>query len=971
MTATLALGWALIHFAWQGTLVALALAVLLRLTRRASANTRYQLGVAALGAMLVLPIATAVRTYRSPSADAWVARASAVADAGRQLASGRENALSAGDLEVAARPSSAGLARSAAADAPPAAPRPSLRERLEPLLPTCVLLWFAGVLVLSLRLVGAWLGAQRFRTQGTAPAPEACLAAVRRLMDRLGVARAVEVLESTAVAVPAVIGAMRPVLLVPASALTGLTPQQLEVLLAHELAHIRRHDYLVNLAQSIVETLLFYHPAVWWVSGRVRAEREHCCDDLAVALCGDREFYVRALVGLEELRGAPALAAAASGGSLLERVQRLLAPALPHADATPRWQAGAIALSAALPLGVPTFSAPSAESFDAGPTTQVSDTVIIHPDPGQPLADRWTWAAERARAIGAGTYWVGFRVRKNPAIGDLLWMDRHATIVGDDITLSGRISGDFDGLRFPGVPLLPLIGEAPSDDLVQMFGFAGGALRRVHVASITLPVDLEGRPLFWLGAAADSESVPLLERLFGDARDVDLKGELVTAVGAHATAPVVVPVLLRWLESQEPHEVRAQAAEWLSTQPHRSALIALARAARTDRSADVRREAAEGAAEVPVEGAADTGVALARSLTDVDARREAVESLGGLTDPRSLAALIEIAQTDRDQDAAREAVESLGDRPNGDGAAGLLDLVRTGRSSDVRQEAVETLVAALPSDRAVVALADVARTDRDVDVQREAVESLGELEDGAGVATLLDLLRTHSVSDVRREVVETLAEALPPDSALAILKDVAANDTDVDVQRDAVESMGELKSTAAASAVRDVARSHPRTEVRQEAVETLGETMDPAQAIEALRAIVRDDPDEDVRLEAVETLGELEDLRALPFLVELARTHRSEEVRQEALEAYAYAAVPDSAAALLQEIAGSDPSESVRHDALERLGELDDGAGIPALIAIARSTDDREVRAKVLEILAESDDPRAVALIKQMLEVRE
>ena len=87
--------------------------------------------------------------------------------------------------------------------------------------------------------------------------------------------------------VPTVIGWLRPVVLVPASALAGMTPQQLEAILAHELAHIRRHDYLVNLLQTLVETLLFYHPAVWWLSRRIRIERENCCDDLAVSLCGD------------------------------------------------------------------------------------------------------------------------------------------------------------------------------------------------------------------------------------------------------------------------------------------------------------------------------------------------------------------------------------------------------------------------------------------------------------------------------------------------------------------------------------------------------------------------------------------------------------------------------------------------------------------------------------------------------------
>ena len=115
-------------------------------------------------------------------------------------------------------------------------------------------------------------------------------------------------------------------MLVPASSLSGLSAQQLEMILAHELAHIRRHDYLVNVLQSVAETLLFFHPAAWWVSRQIRIERENCCDDLAVGTCGNAVEYARALTVLEELRDRPALAVAASGGSLLERVKRLIGP---------------------------------------------------------------------------------------------------------------------------------------------------------------------------------------------------------------------------------------------------------------------------------------------------------------------------------------------------------------------------------------------------------------------------------------------------------------------------------------------------------------------------------------------------------------------------------------------------------------------------------------------------------------------
>src|SRR5262249_44302433 len=162
-------------------------------------------------------------------------------------------------------------------------------------------------------------------TRHARPARDAWQTLARRLSRALGVRHAVRLLESTAVQIPAVVGWLRPVILLPASTVTGLTPEQLEMILAHELAHIRRHDFLVNLLQAVVVTLLFYHPAVWWISRQVRIERENCCDDLAVAVCGTPLQYARALTRLEELRvGAPSLAVSARGGSLFERVRRLV-----------------------------------------------------------------------------------------------------------------------------------------------------------------------------------------------------------------------------------------------------------------------------------------------------------------------------------------------------------------------------------------------------------------------------------------------------------------------------------------------------------------------------------------------------------------------------------------------------------------------------------------------------------------------
>ena len=166
---------------------------------------------------------------------------------------------------------------------------------------------------------------------------------LHRVAQRIGVIRPVQLAHSTLVQVPTVLGWLRPMVLLPVSNLTGLSPFELEAILAHELAHVRRHDYLINLLQSAIETLLFYHPAVWWMSGQIRMEREHACDELVVAAFGDRASYARALTHLEEQCSSSfqPLTLSAAGGSLIGRIRRLIgAPA--EKQLSPGWVAGLV-----------------------------------------------------------------------------------------------------------------------------------------------------------------------------------------------------------------------------------------------------------------------------------------------------------------------------------------------------------------------------------------------------------------------------------------------------------------------------------------------------------------------------------------------------------------------------------------------------------------------------------------------------
>ena len=303
------LGWALVHFVWQGAALAALAAVMLRCLRRRTAAVRYLAACAALAAMVAAPVATLSLVPPAP------------------VAAHRD----AGEAGPGPEPMAAVVSAQPAADAlaAPVLPRDAswaarLASAIEPVLPPVVLAWLIGALGVSVWYAGGWVWVRRLIWKRAQPAAERWRQAAADLGRRMRVSRPVRILESAAVRVPTLVGCLRPVILLPASVLTGLAPEQIEALLAHELAHVRRWDYLVNLGQTVAEALFFYHPAVWWLSRRIRVEREQCCDDAVVATCGDRVAYARALATLGQSSAVPAAALAAGDGRLLARIRRIL-----------------------------------------------------------------------------------------------------------------------------------------------------------------------------------------------------------------------------------------------------------------------------------------------------------------------------------------------------------------------------------------------------------------------------------------------------------------------------------------------------------------------------------------------------------------------------------------------------------------------------------------------------------------------
>ena len=346
---THALTSALLHFIWQGIAVGLLLWITLFVLRRNSANSRYAASCIALAVLALAPVMTGWMAYQPESA-----------------ASGISSAASIG--------SAPGFLRSAGSVAP------VITESLKGIDVWILPLWVTGVLIFALRL--AWAGghASSLRRHGE-EAEAAILSLVASLAERAGVKGSIRVLMSSIAEMPSVVGWIRPVLLLPAAVVVGLTPQQLEAVIAHELAHIRRKDYLVNILQSVVETLLFYHPAVWWVSSRIRDEREICCDDLAVAVSGDAVCYARALAHLERMRVfKPSLAMGSAKGPLFHRIQRLLAVEA-REQGPSRWSCAVGLLAAVFYLG---FHLPWASSAP-GPGMEFQSSLQVSVLPPLPV----------------------------------------------------------------------------------------------------------------------------------------------------------------------------------------------------------------------------------------------------------------------------------------------------------------------------------------------------------------------------------------------------------------------------------------------------------------------------------------------------------------------------------------------------------------------------------------------------------
>lgn len=286
-----AICWVLIHSLWQGLLFTAATGLVVLCTRRSAAALRYRL----LCGLFFLFLGTCALTfvYEVFFSDGMI---TADEGAGYSVA-GNAFALAVGVLGQYCSDHAVGI----------------------------VSVWFVVCSFHCIRMAAGWGYAQRIRRNGAVAAPAAWMRKVRSFGRQLGIRRRVGLLESRLVLVPMVIGHLRPVIFVPLGLLNHLPAGEMEAVLLHELAHIRRHDYFVNVLQHMAESLFFFNPGLLWLSSLLREERENCCDDIAIARTNDRVEFVRALVSFKEhaLRGGAALAFPAGKRQLLQRVLRI------------------------------------------------------------------------------------------------------------------------------------------------------------------------------------------------------------------------------------------------------------------------------------------------------------------------------------------------------------------------------------------------------------------------------------------------------------------------------------------------------------------------------------------------------------------------------------------------------------------------------------------------------------------------
>jgi HEAT repeat protein/beta-lactamase regulating signal transducer with metallopeptidase domain len=735
------------------------------------------------------------------------------------------------------------------------------------------------------------------RTVSDGPLP-AMLAGLRR---STGVWQPVRLSATGSVATPLALG--RSEICVPECFLDRLGEEEQMAALAHELGHLARRDPTWHLATQTIEAAFFFQPLNRVARLKLRESAEYLADEWAVRQTGSRLVLARCLAQVADWVSsveAPELAgtiAMAEGGSpLLARVRRLLereaeAPTAPAASKVAAVTLIALtagfapAVSSTVSSIVPSSDEKTLEreavDNESAPAEMIVQTVeVTRVAANGALVDRMRAADQMAASAGARAYWVAYAMEGGANVSDQIamdtsplgnWPERSAAIEGllrvtDDVGPAG--SGD----------VIVLAQQAPQSPRPRIV--------RLSMRSPGLGIDLQGRPVYWLGRVSAEESLAWAQSVFQSAgQDAQLREGALELVGHHPL-PQARALLMNVATEDENPEVRVEAVEELANHPVEQAVDLLADLAASDRDPNVRQEATETLGEMASVLAGEALQSLISNAGDIEIRREALEALTDQaavqqSDTILAAVLLEMALNDPDPDLRLEAVEGMEELFPEVAVPLLRRVLAQSNDRQVRLEVVETL-GDIGTVAALSAL-DELLEEPDTEVALQVVEAISEMPPEFSEPRLARIVRTHPSVEVRYEALEYLGEG-GGELAGEVLIEIALAGGSTELSTEAVDRIEELAAEQAVAALQRVVLESQNIEVRVEATESLGSVGGNA-AVQALDRIVREVEVESIVIAAVESLGEIETNAARTILSRLATQHPSPRVRREARSA--------------------------------------------------------------------------------------
>lgn len=420
-----------------------------------------------------------------------------------------------------------------------------------------------------------------------------------------------------------------------------------------------------------------------------------------------------------------------------------------------------------------------------------SQTVIRHPNPADHLDQRWEWALKEAKnnKFKDGC-WIGYSIQR--LMGENSYMGTfHSAPRAGEVPLEEIIYGkkdksqekkisDEQAIKDAAERALKKIehGKHPEEkvlkDVAILFQFGKKAslesIEKLKVSNLSLYVNLNELPLIWLGNAEHAQSIPLLERIYKIVRSTDIKEKLVTAVGIHEPVDMTMSFLEKVLNSNDPDDVRENAAFWMGQQDTERSLKILLKTAQTDRSNDVREKAVFGISQINVAGATEALINLAEKADDEEVQEKAIFWLGQREgEKKALKFLVKVAQSDPSSDVQEKAVFAISQIKSDEATDELIDLAYHAKEKNVRKKAIFWL-GQKASKKAVATLEDVVNNDSDVEVQKQAVFALTQLPDHQGVPNLIKIAKTHPSREVRKKAIFWLGQSDDPRALDALVE---------------------------------------------------------------------------------------------------------------------------------------------------------------------------------------------------------